>query len=98
MNIGNKVKIIDIGYIYSTFTDMAKLLNATNWKYDFGKLGDRIENGDIGTIRNLHSRQQILLVDHHKTKLQFLIGFSGVRITETEFFGEEWDKLIADIQ
>lgn len=44
--IGDIVAIINNGQIYATYSEMAKLLNATNWKS-----GSMFQSGEEGIIK-----------------------------------------------
>lgn len=94
--IGSRVEVINPGWIYSTYRDMAKLLKATNWKYNFGN-SKEIEKGYTATVCNYSEYHRIALVEDHISGFQYLIKKDGIKVIESDFFEDEWTKLLEDV-
>jgi hypothetical protein len=78
MKIGDKVKVVDNGATYSTYTKMAEKLKATRWKP-----GSTPNNGSNGVIVSMstHLRDKSTIICLIQVGLnQYIIGTRGLRI------------------
>ena len=85
---GDTVKVINVGYTYTTYSAMAHRLGAKNWKE-----GNRCNYNDVGIIYNIgrHSKEDIrivALVYLTKKKKDVLIGVEGLEKLNVDLFGE----------
>ena len=71
--IGDRIEIIDSGNCYSTYTELAGKLNATNFIYN-----KKCKNGETGIIKNIdYSTFEIALVE--LGDYEFLINVEGIK-------------------
>lgn len=74
--LGTRVKIVNIGYIYSTYADMAKKMQLNNFEYG----NSEIENYQIGRISaiNFHEFTGMRLYGVSLADKDIIIGHQGV--------------------
>lgn len=76
---GDKVKIINSGWSYSTYRHMADAMNIPKEKWNFGDIG----KGDIGIVINRK-------VHGDKSNILYAVSFNGIHI-----FGEGGLELVS---
>ena len=77
--IGDKVKIVDDGLLYSTYSDMAKHLNMN--KFIFKKYPKKLENSFKirGIAKHLNYNYNNILVFIENREGQFIVGIEALK-------------------
>jgi len=82
--IGKIVKVIDDGYTYSTYSDMAKSLKVSNWdKSNTPPVYDLYEIKAIGKHNEIDNK--IVYIENIRTKKGYLIGIEGTKVIFKDF-------------
>lgn len=94
LKIGDKVKVKSWGWLYSSYEEMALLLNATNWKSERGISFNNINNRNTYIIKNYEEHPQfsdevVVLIEDEKNGEQFLVGYRSLVNITPPFIGEE---------
>lgn len=90
IKIGDNVRIKNDGWLYSSYEEMAKILNATNWERN------RFPINDIDVIYVVKNYEEhptenddVILIEDKNNGNQFLIGCRGLEILPHDFIDEE---------
>ena len=111
IEIGNKVKIVDSGKLYSGHKAAAKELGATKWNSYYGKSTPLIQDM-VGIVKNIKfskkilSNEQIALVYIPGIDEEFVIGVKGLaKVIQPKSstpddvgFGMNWSTFVDDTQ
>lgn len=89
--IGNSIKVINTGQLYSSYLDMAKLLGADidgRWKKRSVDQGDAINN-EKGRILNISNSNYHILIQLFDGGTQWIINPHGLKKIDFNYLPEE---------
>jgi hypothetical protein len=91
INIGDEIKIVDWGYLYTTYEEAAKKMMLKNWISEHkGSTKNRFLNKYIvvGRIQN-SSRENVTVLGVTNGTEDFVIGSEGVELIPKSIISEE---------
>ena len=86
IEIGNIVRIVNTGSLYSSYDFMAEELGATKWKSEYRN--NSLNLDDVGTVINILKRDgtTYVLVLIPRKDQEFVIGIKGIEFLSTGSF------------
>ena len=82
--MGDIVRVTNTGQQYSTFDEMARIMNLTNWR----KPKSSLNNGDIGEIiaNNIHPNSHEKIYGIKVNNHDFIIGIKGIELLDKDWY------------